>query len=177
MKSRPRLHLSASSSSLKMKFFFPSHPKVTAWRYKNPLRLFCRERASRKGQREDVRRPVLSSHTTVLPPTQPAITDPLIRFAARGGGDTPIFYSDDPERSKPGRDIGTPLRTGGWNNSDHSWQQRMSGEYTHMWHGAQMSFHLRRTLKGDRLHPSCQADRLAVGKDSGSGCAQKPICV
>lgn len=52
------------------------------------------------------------------------------------------------------------FRTSGWNNSDQSWQRRMSGECTHIWHGAQMSFHLRRTLKGDRLHPSCQADRL-----------------
>lgn len=80
-----------------------------------------------------------------------------------------------PLTQRRGWAVGTPLWTGSWNNSDHSWQQRMSGEYTHIWHGTQMSFHLRRTLKGDRLHPSCQADRLAGGEDSG-WCAQKPVC-
>lgn len=46
--------------------------------------LFWRESESRKGQREDVSWSVLSSHTPVLPPAQPAITHPLIRFAERG---------------------------------------------------------------------------------------------
>lgn len=40
----------------------------------------------------------------------------------------------------------------------------MRGESTHIWQGAQMSFHLRRTLKGDRHHPSCQEVVLTVGK-------------
>lgn len=86
-----------------------------------------------------------------------------------------------PWRSKRGWAIGTPLWTSGWNNSDHSWQQRMSGWCTHIWHSAQMSFHLRRTLKGDRLHPSCQADKLAVvvvvGGGHSGGCAVKLACI
>lgn len=59
-----------------------------------------------------------------------------------------------------------PLWTGSQNNSNHIWQRRVRGESTHIWQGAQMSFHLRRTLKGDRRRPPCQ-DELAVGEIPG----------
>lgn len=65
--------------------------------------------------------------------------------------------------AKRGWAISTSLWTGSRNNSDHSWQRRMSGDCTHIWHGAQMSFHLRRSLKGDRRHLFCQVDALAGG--------------
>lgn len=107
---------------------------------------------------------VLSSYTIVLSLTQPAITAPLIRFTERG--QMQGSYLDYLNTAK-WVSHQNPLWTGSWNNSDHSWQQRISGDCTHIWHGIQMSFHLWRALKGDGRHLSCHTDRLAVGEDSG----------
>lgn len=68
-----------------------------------------------------------------------------------------------------------PLWTGSQNNSNHIWQQRMRGESTHIWQGAQMSFYFRRTLKGDRRRPPCQEDESAVGEIPGRS-RQKEFC-
>lgn len=76
---------------------------------------------------------------------------------------------------KEGKPCEHPLWTGSQNNSNHIWQQRMRGENTHIWQGAQMSFHLRRTLKGDRRHPPCQDDVLAIGVIPRRS-RQKTIC-
>lgn len=44
---------------------------------------------------------------------------------------------------------------------------RVRGESTPIWQGAQISFHLRCTLKGDRHHPSCQEDVSAIRESPG----------